>query len=114
VKGLLLTVGLAFAMVFTSLGLMFMVMAAGDGRLLQLEGLMVWGSFCLMGLYLGARCFGGLRTRGQLVAGLGVSWLVLLVGIYALLAVRVAAWSAVIAVGLAGVVACLVRIRRLP
>jgi hypothetical protein len=113
VKGALLIVGLAFSLLLTSMGALFMVMAAGDGRLFQLEGLIVWGSLCLMGLYLGTRCFGGLTTRGQLIAGLGLSWLVVLVGTYTLLDIGVAAWSAVIGVGLVGVVACLVRIRRL-
>ncbi len=112
-QGALLILELFVGIFLTGMGAMFFILEVGADQPARIEAIAIAAAFCLVGLALGSHGFRRLRTRGLLLAGAGIFGLSALGGILALVALGVTAWLAVVALGLLGVLACVLRLRDL-
>lgn len=111
-QGVILILELFASIFLTAMGVMFLIMelTAGSPGLGRIG---TSAAFIFVGLALGSHGFGGLKTRGLLLAGLALFGLTTAAGLFALISIGVAVWLVVPALGLLGVLGCLLRLRGL-
>ncbi len=112
-QGLILILELFVSIFLTTMGVMFLITELKDAGPTDLFRIATAAAFVFVGLALGSHGFGGLRTRGLLLAGLALFGLTTAAGLFALISLGVMEWLVVPVLGLLGVLGCLLRLRRL-